>query len=87
MDGKELKQRIEVVVEELAGLRKQKSELDAKLPLFRIRWSIQGTTMVRAEDEDGANDQFDTMEVEELVPDLISIDLYDVELWSEPKRA
>lgn len=46
---------------------------------YRVRWTIQGTTHIEAKDEEEARLYFEEMEGYELVKDLISIEVYDVD--------
>jgi len=50
------------------------------LKKFRVRWSVEGTTMVDAKDEDEAEVKFDKMEANEYVANgLVSVDIYDID--------
>jgi len=50
---------------------------------YRVRWRIEGTTFVDAEDEDEASGKFDDLEPSELIEDLVSTDIYDIEEWGD----
>lgn len=83
MEGKELKHRITDVVEELAETQQPKPE---PLQEYRVRWSIIGTTIVEATDEEAAQEKFDTIDAESLVEDLVNIDVYDIDLWEGAEK-
>ena len=78
MNGKELNQRVHEIVEDMIAVDLVKPEPEP-LSEYRILWTIQGTTKVQAKDHDDAERQFDELDAEHLIKDLVCIELYDID--------